>query len=95
MDIDTFLGEEILTNPILSSKKLNNEEKNIVERDIELNELETALETYNLSSAPGLDGFNNRTLKKIELSVRYPILTGLKTMNEKGELIETFRLGGI
>ena len=93
--IDDFLGDEILNNPEVINKKLTEPEKMFFDNELTLAELEKSLKTANLSSAPGLDGLNNKALKIFWPDIKFAILSGLKLMIEKEELTDLLKLGGI
>jgi hypothetical protein len=63
-DIETFLGPEIVRHPLVTSSKLSAEQCNFLEQDLTLQELDNSISSAKLASAGGMDGLNNRTLKK-------------------------------
>jgi len=67
------------------------EERTRLEADFSVEELDAALETCNLSSAPGLDGFNNKVIKKFWIFFRQPLLEYANDCVQKGKLTEPFR----
>jgi hypothetical protein len=60
--INDFLGEEIITNPIVTGSKLTEAEKAKLELPLTLAELDLSVKNSNKKSAPGLDGFSNRLI---------------------------------
>jgi hypothetical protein len=52
--IQDFLGEEICTNPIVTSSKLNAEESLFFEQEIAVQELDAAIQQINIKSAAAL-----------------------------------------
>jgi hypothetical protein len=51
--IQDFLGEDICTNPIVTSSKLNAEESLFFEQEIAVQELDAAIQQINIKSAGG------------------------------------------
>ena len=93
--IEEFLGENVCNKQEVIGKKLNEGEKESLERNITLDELEKSLLSANPNSAPGLDGLNNKALKSFWPFIKFAILKGLNTMIDKGKLTDLLRLGGI
>jgi hypothetical protein len=57
------LGPEILNEPAVVNSKLSVDQKNLLERDLEIDELDKALEKMNKKSAGGPDGVGDRYIK--------------------------------
>jgi hypothetical protein len=62
--IENFLGEEIVNNPVVAESKLSQEETTTLDLPLSMEELNRAVEGANSSSAPGIDGFNTKFIKK-------------------------------
>jgi exonuclease III len=88
--VENFLGE-LVNHPVIADSKLTEEERNRLEADFSVEELDAALETCNLRSAPGLDGFNNKVIKKFWTFFRQPLLDYANECVKNGKLTETFR----
>ena len=58
--IEDFLGQDIVNNPIVTSRKLSQDEKDTLDRPLSLEDLDVALQGANSSSAPGIDGINTK-----------------------------------
>jgi hypothetical protein len=63
--IEDFLGEEICRHKVVTDSKLTEQERIALEADLTLEELEKSLGESNMRSAPGVDGFSNKFIKKI------------------------------
>jgi hypothetical protein len=88
--VEDFLGD-LVDHPAIANRKLSVEERTRLEADFSVEELDAAMETCNLSSAPGLDGFNNKVIKKFWIFFRQPLLEYANDCVQKGKLTETFR----
>jgi hypothetical protein len=88
--VENFLGN-LVDHPAIANRKLTEEEKTRLEADLTVEELDIAMENCNLRSAPGMDGFNNKVIKKFWLFFRNPLLDYAKECVRKGKLTETFR----
>jgi hypothetical protein len=62
--IKDFLGKELCNHPLITGSKLTREQKEALDSDLTFAELEKALCESNLNSAPGIDGYSNRFIKK-------------------------------
>jgi hypothetical protein len=90
--IENFLGNEIVTNPIVTNLRLNADEQLKLEGPLTLEELDLALEGANLSSSAGLDGITTKFIKRFWGSVfRLPLHRYAATVFEKGKLTDSFR----
>jgi hypothetical protein len=58
--IEDFLGEEILSHPIVTNSKLTLQEKTDLDSPLTIGELDESLNNCNLKLAPGADGFSNK-----------------------------------
>jgi hypothetical protein len=57
--IEDFLGPEICNSELIKNSKLTEDEKDNLDKDLTLNELDESLRKSNFKSAPGRDGFSN------------------------------------
>jgi hypothetical protein len=71
--VENFLGN-LVNHPAIVDSKLTEEERTRLEADFTVEELDAAMETCNLRSAPGLDGFNNKVIKKFWTFFRQPLV---------------------
>jgi hypothetical protein len=62
--IENFLGEELVNNPVVAESKLSQDEMTTLDLPLSIEELNRAVEGANSSSAPGIDGFNTKFIKK-------------------------------
>ena len=71
-EIEDFLGEDILQHPMVRGSMLTEQETFNLDRNLEINELDKALEEANMKSAPGVDGFSYRFIKEFWHTYRIP-----------------------
>jgi Reverse transcriptase (RNA-dependent DNA polymerase) len=93
--VSRFLGPEICSNPNVLRMKLDQEEADRLDEPISLAELDEALRTSNLKSAPGIDGVSNKFISKIWHLVRVHLKNYVACCFRKGRLTETFRVACI
>jgi hypothetical protein len=89
--IERFLGEDILAHPLVRNMKLNEEERNILENDLSLEELDNALDGANSNSAAGIDGINTRFIKQFWFIFREPLQRYAMTCFQKKQLTPSFK----
>ncbi len=65
--INNFLGNTI-NHPVVESSRLNEDERENLERDLSIVEFDKAIERAKLNTAPGIDGISNRFIKKFCIS---------------------------
>jgi hypothetical protein len=70
--VSDFLGD-LINHPAIRGCMLDEEEKNKLEADVTITELDEAVDKINLGSAPGIDGLNNRFIKKFWNLFRIPL----------------------
>jgi hypothetical protein len=73
VSIEDFLGPEISNNPLVVGSKLPDNLRAELERDLSLEELDKSISTAKLTSAGGMDGINNKALKKLWKFIRIPL----------------------
>ena len=57
-EIADFLGADITNHPLVRGSILTNDEREKLDSDLTLLELDNSLDQANLKSAPGVDGFS-------------------------------------
>jgi len=92
--IPDFLGN-VNENPTVQSAKLTEAEKTILERDLSLRELDTALRGSKTKSAPGIDGIGYDFIRKFWQFLRLPILNYANYCYDNGRLTDSFRTAKI
>ncbi len=88
--VENFLGD-LVNHPAIAEKKLLEEERTRLEADFSVEELDAAMDTCNLRSAPGMDGFSNKVIKKFWLFFRYPLVDYPNECIRNGKLTGTFK----
>ncbi len=88
--VENFLGV-LVDHPAVVGCKLSEDERNALETDITVEELDEAVAKCNGNSAPGIDGIGNRFIKKFWHFFRIPLLDYINVCNNRGTLTETFR----
>ncbi len=88
--VSDFLGN-LVDHPAIRSCCLSEDEKADLELDISIEELDEAVRTCNLNSAPGIDGFNNRFIRKFWNHFRAPLHDYFSYCYRTGTLTSTFR----
>jgi len=90
-EIEDFLGPEISAHPMVLGNKLTDLEKNILDRDLTMEELENALNDSNLKSAPGIDGYSYRFIKAFWRFFKTPLFLCAKSGLDEDALPEVFK----
>ena len=88
--VEDFLGEDICSSQIVRNSKITEGESVRLEAPLTLDELDKSINNCNLRSAPGLDGFNNRVIKKCWPLLRRPLLKYAIHCFNTGELTSNF-----
>jgi hypothetical protein len=89
--VSEFLGPEISRHPVVTGSKLDEHEKALMERPLDIAELDESVLKLNLRSAPGIDGVSNRFIVKYWNFFREPLHRYASKCVEKGALTDTFR----
>jgi hypothetical protein len=89
-NIEGFLGE-IKNHPLVLSSKLSEAEKESLDQDLTVTELDNALKECNMKSALGLDGISNYFIREFWSYLRQPLLKYAKCCRGKGRLTNSFR----
>jgi hypothetical protein len=71
--IEDFLGPEICNSELIKNSKLTEDEKDNLDKDLTLNELDESLRRSNFKSAPGRDGFSNCFIREFWHIFRKPL----------------------
>lgn len=95
MSIEDFLGEDILGKQEVQAKRLSDIDRENLDRQISLEELETSLKSSNFNSAPGIDGLSNKVLRAFWSILKNAIFEGFNSMIDKGYLTPLLKVGGI
>jgi hypothetical protein len=93
--IEDFLGHEICNSNMVKNSKLTESEKNRLDRDLTVEELDESLKKCNLKSAPGRDGFSNLFIKEFWDIFRIPLFTVAKYGLENNNLPDFFKTADI
>ncbi len=88
--IENFLGP-LVDHPAIKDCILSEVERNRLEADLAIDELDDAVSKCNGNSAPGIDGLGNRFIKKFWPLFRVPLLEYVRVCCNRGTLTETFR----
>ncbi len=83
---------EVANHP---ESKLSHEERENLERDLNITEFDTAIEKAKLNTSPGIDSISNRFIKTFWHIFRVPLLDYAKCCYDKGLLTENFRCAKI
>jgi len=89
--IENFLGPEIVNSEMVQNSKLTPDEREALDRPLEVGELDKAVSEGNSRSAPGADGFGMPLIKRCWQHLRLPLLRYSMCCYEKGTLTDNFR----
>jgi hypothetical protein len=93
--IEKFLGEDVLSHPLISKSKLTEDDKKSLDLPLTIAELDKALTEANKKSAPGIDGLSMQFIEKFWYLLRVPLFNYANTCFAKGRLTYVFRtIGG-
>jgi len=87
--VQEFLGD-LVNHPVVIGSVLTEGESMALEADVTLEELDEAVITSNLNSAPGIDGISNRYIRKFWIYFREPLLWYTRECLSSGVMTETF-----
>jgi hypothetical protein len=93
--IERFLGTEICNSRIVSDCKILERESAMLDRDISLLELDSAVKDCKLRTASGMDGFSNFFIKKFWPHLRIPLHNYALCCFRKGQLTENFSTASV
>jgi hypothetical protein len=94
-NIREFLGLDICQNVTVLNKKLPEDLKLEMEQDLSLLELDSAMASAKLTSAGGMDGINNRALKKFWAYLRMPLYKYAKLISVNEKVTDSFNSASI
>jgi hypothetical protein len=80
-----------LNNPVVADSKLSNEEMTTLDLPLTMEELNTAVEGANSSSAPGIEGFNTKIIQKFWYIFSIPLHRYAIKCFENGRLTKSFK----
>jgi hypothetical protein len=88
--IEDFLGDEICNSPLVRNSKLTAEQQADLDQDLTFSEIEKALGESNMKSAPGIDGYSNKFIKRFFYILGRPLFNCCRGCLESGSLIDIF-----
>ncbi len=80
-----------MAHPLIQNLKLSNEEKQDLEQDFTLEELDLALEGANDNSAAGIDGYSTKFIKRFWFLFKKPLLNYTAVAFQKKCLTDSFK----
>jgi hypothetical protein len=89
--IADFLGQEICNSSIIKNSKFTAAEKNILDINFSVQELDQAIKDASGSTAGGPDGIGNACIKKMWPYIRIALTNYTNCCLRKGSLTENFR----
>jgi hypothetical protein len=89
--IQDFLGPDILNHNVVRDSILTEDERRDLDLPLSLDELDKSMESANMKSAPGQDGFSNLLLKKVWKYIRIPLHKYALHCFDTGILTANFR----
>jgi hypothetical protein len=87
--VEEFLGD-LVNHPVIQSCILNEDDRRHLDAPLTADVLDAALSKCNMRLAPGIDGFNNRFIKKFWPLFREPLREYFECCRAKGTLTTTF-----
>jgi hypothetical protein len=94
LTIDQFLGDTS-NHPDVIASKLSNEERDELEKNVNIAEFDRAIEKAKLNTSPGIDNVSNRFIKHFWHIFRVPLFDYANSCYETGLLTENFRCAKI
>ncbi len=92
--IDSFLGN-VSTHPDVVSSKLNEDEKEDLDRPLSIDELDLSIKKAKTNSAPGIDGISNKFIQHFWRFFRVPLYKYAIRSYDTGSLTDSFRTAKI
>jgi len=89
-NIADFLGPEICQLPQIKATRLTQTEKDSLDSPLSIEELDRSLKQVNIKSAPGVDGFSYRFIKKFWTNFRIPLFNCATESLENGTMPDFF-----
>jgi hypothetical protein len=93
--IRNFLGGEIADCSVVKNSKLTEVEKNLINGNFSVQELDAAVRDSSSATASGPDGIGNACIKKIWPYIRIPLTNYANCCHTKGVLTDNFRTASI
>ncbi len=93
--IEHFLGEELVSHPIVKNSRLTDSEKLTLDAPLTVAELDQSIDKCNVRSAPGIDGYSNMFIKHFWRYFRIPLHKYALCCYDKGLLTTNFRSASI
>jgi hypothetical protein len=93
-NIENFLGE-CADHPDIVNSKINENEKNILDRPLGIEELDRSIKKAKKNTSPGGDGISNRFIEKNWNLFRVPLFKYANLCFEKGQLTDNFRSANV
>ncbi|MBM3939249.1 MAG: reverse transcriptase family protein, partial [Sphingomonadales bacterium] len=93
--IEDFLGQNVLNNEIVQGSILTELEKQDLEGQLTLAELDESVKKAKSKSAPGADGISNAFIKKFWTFFRVPLYNVINGSFERNSLPNSFRSANI
>jgi hypothetical protein len=72
--IQEFLGPDIVSHPVVQNSMLTDAEAELLDAPLTLSELDESINSANMRSAAGFDGYSNTLIKKCWVFFRRPLL---------------------
>ncbi len=92
--IDSFLGN-VSTHPDVISSKLNEDEREDLDRPLSIEELDLSIKKAKTNSAPGIDGISNKFIQHFWCFFRVPLYKYAICSYDTGSLTDSFRTAKI
>ena len=95
ISIEEFLGEHILSKPIVQNSRLTQVEHDQLEVPLTIDELDLAIKNCKKNSCGGMDGIGYQFLNKFWHLLRVPLFNYANFCFERGTLTESFKTAAI
>ena len=92
--ITEFLGD-IVENETVLNAKLNNTEKDQLDRNLTIEELDQSIKQAKTKSAPGADGFSNKFIQEFWDIYRIPLFKMIVQCYANNKLTNSFKTANI
>jgi hypothetical protein len=93
--IEDFLGPDICSHPVVSNSKLTPEQVEELDADLTFEEIHKAMNESNAKSAPGMDGYSGRFIKKFFYIIGRPLFKCFQLCLEEKSLLDMFAIAQI
>ena len=92
--ITDFLGD-VAENETVQNAKLNNTEKDTLDRNLTIEELDQSIKQAKTKSAPGADGFSNKFIQEFWDIYQVPLFKMIVKCYDNNKLTNTFKTANI